>query len=314
MPVQSMGSTAGTTVSAMPLVSVVSATNRISPFFAEALGSLAAQTYPRVEIIVVDDGSPDPAAVDVVVARVAPEARVLHRVAAGVSSARNAGAQASTGEFVVFFDDDDIAHPQRIATQAALLTTTPSAVACYCGLRTIDATGHVLVEADQTAVADRLDIARRRTGILAPNLMVRRADFEAVGGFDPALRLAEDLDLVLKLSGRGDFVFAPQALADYRLHTSNTTSRHRELTRSIDSIVRAHLRTAKASGDSALVDAHRESLRANGRYAWWGALRHARTEARSGRFASAASDVVWALRTAPAAPFDAAVRRLRVGD
>lgn len=315
MPVHSAGRTEGMPPSsAIPLVSVVAATNRVSPFFAEALRSLAAQTYPRVEIIVVDDGSPDPSSVDATVAVAAPHARVLHRAAAGVSSARNAGAAAANGDLIVFFDDDDVAHPERIATQAGLLTTTPSAVACYCGLRTIDAQGRVLVEADQTVVADRLDIARRRTGILAPNLMVRLADFHAVGGFDPALSLAEDLDLVLKLSERGAFVFAPQALSDYRFHSSNNTSRHRELTVSIRHIVRAHLRAAKEAGDSALAGAHRESLRANSRFAWWGALRHARIEARAGRLAAAASDVLWALTIAPMAPLDAVARRLRRGD
>ena len=295
---------------AVPLVSVVVATNRVSPFLAEALGSLAAQTHPRVETIVVDDGSPDPAAVDDAAASALPSARVLHRPSAGVSAARNAGAAEAGGELLVFFDDDDVCHPERLARQAALLMASPGAVACYCGMRTIDEEGRVLVEADQVAVHDRLDVARRRTGILLGNLMVRRADFDALDGFDPALRLAEDLDLVLKLAERGDLVFAPEALFDYRLHGANTTSRHRELTRSIDRIVHAHLDRARAAGDAPLVAAHRESLRTNGRYAWWGALRHARGEVRAKRIGSAASDVLWALRFAPLAPADAVMRRL----
>ncbi len=295
----------------MPLVSVVVATNRVSPFFADALGSLAAQTYPRVEIIVVDDGSPDPSAVEAIVTTTTPLGRLLHRAHTGVSAARNAGAAESSGELLVFFDDDDVCHPERLARQAAHLMSEPNAVACYCGMRTIDAAGRVLVEADLTAVRDRLDIARRRTGILPCNLMMRRTAFDAVGGFDPTLRLAEDLDLVLNLSERGDFVFVPDVLSDYRLHDANTTSRHRELTLSIDRIVRAHLARARDAGDTPLVAAHRGSLRANGRYAWWGAMRHARAEAQARRFASAASDMLWALRFAPLAPIDAIVRRLR---
>ena len=297
--------------SATPLVSVVVATNRVSPFLAEALASVAAQTYPRVEIIVVDDGSPDPDAVEAAVAAATPSARVLHRAPSGVSAARNSGAASAKGELLVFFDDDDLNHAERLAQQVARLTAAPAAVACYCGMRTIDIGGRVLVEADQTAVRDRLDVARRRTGILLGNLMIRRADFDAVGGFDPGLRLAEDLDLILSLSERGEFVFAPEALFDYRLHGANNTSRHRELARSIDDIVRAHLAAAQRGGDADLVAAHRESLRANGRFAWWGALRHARGETKAGRIRSAASDVWWALRFAPLAPVDAVVQRVR---
>lgn len=297
--------------SAAPLVSVVLATNRVSPFLAEALGSLAAQTYPRVEIIVVDDGSRDPSAVEAAVAAATPSARVLHRPPTGVSEARNAGAAASTGDLLVFVDDDDVSHPERLARQAATLMSAPGAVACYCSMRTIDAAGRVLVEADQTAVRDRLDVARRRTGILLGNLMIRRADFNAVGGFDSRLTLAEDLDLVLSLAERGDFVFDPDALFDYRLHDANTTSRHRELAESIDRIVRTHRTRAQRAGDAPLVAAHRESLRANGRFAWWGALRHARAEAKARRVGSAASDLLWASRFAPFAPIDAVAQRLR---
>nr|WP_274636853.1 glycosyltransferase family A protein [Microbacterium bovistercoris] len=292
-------------------MSVIVATNRVSPYLGAALDSLAAQTYEHVEIIVVDDGSPDPSVVQTSVAAAVPTARVLTRPRAGVSAARNAGAATAGGEFLVFFDDDDLCHPERLAMQVARLIASPDAVACYCGMRTVDADGRVLVEADQTAVRDRLDIARRRTGILLGNLMVRRSAFNAVGGFDTTLRLAEDLDLILHLSGRGAFAFVPDALFDYRLHGANTTSRHRDLTVSIGRIVHAHLARAKEAGDAPLAAAHRESLRANGRYAWWGALRHARAETHARRFGSAASDLLWALRFAPTAPLDAIGRRLR---
>ncbi|WP_164743477.1 glycosyltransferase family A protein [Microbacterium sulfonylureivorans] len=287
------------------------ATNRVSPFLAAALESLADQTHPRVEVIVVDDGSPDPEAIEATVMAATPSARILRRSPAGVSAARNAGASAATGELLVFFDDDDLSAPERLSRQATRLSSTPAAVACYCGMRTIDAEGRVLVEADQTAVRDRLDVARRRTGILLGNLMVRRTEFEAVGGFDTSLTLAEDLDLVLNLSERGDFVFEPEALFDYRLHGGNNTSRHRELTASIDRIVRTHRSRAQLVGDSALADAHSESLRANARFAWWGAMRHARGEVRAKRWGPALSDAFWAARIAPSAPFDAVGRRLR---
>lgn len=295
---------------ALPSVSVVVATNRVSPFLEEALESVRRQTYGRVEVVIVDDGSPEPDA-SVAAAAAYPGARVIRQEPSGVAIARNVGVAATTGELIAFLDDDDRWHPERLERQVRSLSTSPGAVAGYCGMQSIDEDGRVIVQADQVAVTSPVEIARRRTGIMLPNLMVRRDALESAGGFHPAIRLAEDLDLVLKLSQRGDFVFTDGALVDYRTHGANTTRRHRELCRSIDRVVRLHMWSARERGDDDLVAAHRESLRANARYAWWGALRAARSNLRSGRWRSAADDLLWAQRFAPGGVQDAVGRRLR---
>lgn len=295
---------------AAPLVSVVVATNRAGPFLAEAIQSVREQTYPNLELIVVDDGSPDPAAVAELVTAY-EGARLIRQVPSGVSVARNEGVAAAAGRYLVFLDDDDRWAPERLAHQVAALQANPHAVACYCGMQTIDERGRVIASADQIAVRDRFDIARRVTGIILPNLMLCSDVFTRVGGFHSGIDLAEDLDLVLRVSAQGDVVFVPKTLTDYRAHADNTTRRHRRLARGIDQVVRFHLASATLRGDDELVDAHRDSLRANRRFAWWSALRSARRAARSGRFGQAASEVFWAVRFAPTAPADAVFRRLR---
>ncbi|GAB2973800.1 hypothetical protein GCM10027212_10880 [Actinotalea caeni] len=292
------------------LVSVVVATNRARPFLAEALASVRAQTYAAVELVVVDDGSPEPADVAAAVASF-PGAVLVRQPPSGVGVARNVGAARATGELLAFLDDDDRWHPERLAAQVAMLQASADAVACYCGMRTIDTDGAVLVEADQVAIADRTDVARRVTGIILPNLLVRTAAFHAVGGFHAGIRLAEDLDLVLRLAERGRFVFEPRALVDYRAHGQNTTARHRELTRSIDQVLRLHAWSARERGDHALEAALRESLRKNDRFAWWSAGRAARAAARERRPAAALGEIGWALRTAPGGLLDGVARRLR---
>lgn len=297
------------TRSATPLVSVVVATNRRGPYLAEALASIAAQTHGAVELIVVDDGSPDPDAV-AAAAGVVPGARVVRQEPSGVSIARNRGASLASGDYLAFLDDDDRWHPERLARQVAALEAAPDAVASYCGIQTISADGsRVLAAADQVAVRDRLDIAARRTGILLGNLVVRRGEFAVVGGFHTGIRLAEDLDLILGLAERGPFVFEPGALVDYRAYGENSTRRHRELTRSIDHVVRLHLWSARERGDDELVAALRESLRKNARFAWWGAARTARAQLRARRPGAAAGEVLWALRTAPGGLIDGLARR-----
>ena len=76
-----------------PLVSIVVATNRMSPFLPEALASAVAQTYRSTELVVVDDGSPDPEAV-ADAARAVPNSRTVRIAPSGVSTARNIGAHA----------------------------------------------------------------------------------------------------------------------------------------------------------------------------------------------------------------------------
>lgn len=291
-----------------PLVSVVVATNRGGPYLAEALASATAQTYPHVEIVLVDDGAPDPDALDA--AGAAADARVIHRPASGVSAARNAGAAASRGDLLVFLDDDDRWHPERLARQAATLAQAPHAVASYCGMRVVDADGTELVPADQRAVRDVHEVLRRVTGIMLPNLMLRRDVFERVGGFRPDIRFAEDLDLVLRVALEGDFVFADGPLVDYRAHDANTTRRHRELALGIDRVVRSHLAAAQAAGREDLVADHRASLAANSRYIAWNAARDARRLAREGAVHRAAGEVVWAVVHAPTAPLEWVRKRL----
>lgn len=296
-------------VGRMPLVSVVVATNRLSPFLAEALDSVADQTYRRIEVIVVDDGSENPSSVAQVVKRF-PGATLVRQQPSGVAIARNLGAALATGEFLVFLDDDDRWHRERIERQVQALEEKPDAPLAYCGMQSIDVQGEVIFPADQVPVTGECDVARRITGIILPNVILRRDAFVKAGGFHPAFRMAEDLDLVLKLSRQGDFAFSPETLVDYRSHSFNTTKRHRELCRSIDQVLRLHLWNATERNDPALEKAYRESILANGRFAWWSALRAAREGIRTGS-ASALGEIGWAFLFAPWGLGDAMFRRLR---
>ena len=292
------------------VVSVIVATDRGGPYLAEALASIAAQTYPRVEAILVDDGSAAPAALRAITDQY-PDVRVLRQANAGVSVARNYGVSQSAGDLLVFLDDDDRWHPERIARQVASLEDHPDAVLSYCGMRTIDSDGHELVAADQHQVSSVHDVLRRTTGIILPNVMVRRETFLRIGGFHPSFRRAQDLDLILKVALEGDFVFVDETLVDYRFHGGNNTRRHRELCRSIDMIVRLHLWNAQEKGRADLVPDYRASLESNARFAAWSAARASQRLVQERAYVSAASEIAWALRFAPGAPLSWMKQRLR---
>ncbi|MCX4473207.1 glycosyltransferase [Micromonospora sp. NBC_01655] len=117
-------------VSAAPLVSVIVPNYNYARTLRLCLAALAGQTHHPLEVIVVDDGSTDDS---VAVARSFPEVRLLHTpVNSGPSVARNIGADAATGEILVFVDSDVALAPDAVATAVAILRDEPG-VGAVCG-------------------------------------------------------------------------------------------------------------------------------------------------------------------------------------
>jgi CDP-glycerol glycerophosphotransferase len=117
-----------------PLVSLVVAIYSVERYLPACLDSLIAQTYPRIQIILVDDGSPD-RCIDIMEAYVRRDRRIqiIRQANAGLSAARNAGAKAARGEYLMFVDADDTLEPEAIKTHIRSLQRTGSdfSVASY---------------------------------------------------------------------------------------------------------------------------------------------------------------------------------------
>lgn len=93
----------------MPAISVIIPVYKVEPYLDACVASVAAQTFSDLEILLVDDGSPDgcPALCDAW-AQKDPRVRVIHRENGGLSAARNTGIDAATGQFLAFVDSDDL--------------------------------------------------------------------------------------------------------------------------------------------------------------------------------------------------------------
>ena len=90
------------------MVSIIVPVYKVEPYLARCVESLRNQTLQDIEIILVDDGSPDncPRMCDEFAAA-DPRIRVVHKKNGGLSSARNAGLKAAQGQYVGFVDSDD---------------------------------------------------------------------------------------------------------------------------------------------------------------------------------------------------------------
>ena len=130
------------------LISVIVPVYKIEQYLDRCAQSIVTQSYDNLEIILVDDGSPDNCGVmcDAWAARDS-RIRVIHKKNGGLSDARNAGIRASTGEYVVFVDSDDFIEPQMIEKlyTAAVKYDVPLAI---CRVHCMDDLGNPTGESD----------------------------------------------------------------------------------------------------------------------------------------------------------------------
>lgn len=109
-----------------PLVSVVIPSYNRATLIAESLDSVFAQTYPRLEVIVVDDGSTD--GTEAAVAPYRDRIIYIRQQNQGLAGARNTGNARATGEFIAWLDSDDLWNPEKTALQVAYLRKRPDTV------------------------------------------------------------------------------------------------------------------------------------------------------------------------------------------
>lgn len=99
----------------MPAISVIIPVYKVEPYLDACVSSVVGQTFSDLEILLVDDGSPDrcPELCDAW-AQKDPRVRVIHQENGGLSAARNTGIEAATGEFLAFVDSDDMLEPDAL--------------------------------------------------------------------------------------------------------------------------------------------------------------------------------------------------------
>ncbi len=222
------------------LLSVVMPAHDVAPFVAEAVRSVHAQDWPRIELVAVDDGSTDGTGerLEALAAEWGGEGRrmVLRRQAnAGVAAARDAGLALATGGLVAFMDADDRWHPDLASRLAGRLAADPTLALVFPRWRHVDASGA------PTGVVSEAPRARVGLGELmgdnpihsATGVMLRREAALGAGGFDPAMTACIDLDFWTRaVAGRRDAIAAvPEALADYRRRPGQITEDWRRMER-----------------------------------------------------------------------------------
>lgn len=212
-----------------PLVSTIIPCYKQAHYVAQAIDSVLNQTYPNIEVIVVDDSSPDN--FDEVMADYAsePRVRVIKQQNSGVSNARNHGVAEAHGAYLQFLDADDWLHPDKLAVQVPVLEAQPEIGFVYSDFYMVY---------NETEISDEWSVSRSM-GSLEPDIfntlwlnncvpimtvLIRREWFDKSGGFDPKPILNEDFELWMRLAAMGCKVrYLPQRLGYYRQHPTSVT-------------------------------------------------------------------------------------------
>ncbi len=197
------------------LISVIIPTYNRAGYVMRAIRSAANQTYPDLEIFVIDDGSTD----DTVsllrnFSCVRPFRFIEGGPNQGAPRARNRALADCAGRWVAFLDSDDVWHPRKLERQIeTLLASGPEFGACYTGLADYDDTGRLC------GVSRATDHGDIQAGLLTHNLvgstssvLVRRDLLSDVGGFAPGLKSCQDWELWLRLAQRTKFACVPEIL------------------------------------------------------------------------------------------------------
>lgn len=227
------------------LVSVVMPVYNAAAYLEHAAASVLAQTHHEVELVAVDDGSTDESGrlLDRLATRDA-RVRVFHVENGGPSAARNVALGAIVGDYVAFLDADDWFLPDKLERQLEALASHPDADLVYSDHQEYDSASdsyHDVRRGDPPVPMTEMLVYRPWFAPIAP--LLRRRLVDAVGGFDEALRAAEDWDYWLRCAREGAFVYAPGTVAVYRRHSAQSHL-HRERMRT------AHLRLAHKHFDT----------------------------------------------------------------
>lgn len=223
----------------MSRVAVIIPVRNGARYIAEALDSVQAQTRPVDDIVVVDDGSED--GTDGIVRAHDSKPRYLRQEPQGAGAARNRGVTASDAAFLAFLDADDLWLPDKIARQLAALGD-PSTDLAFTHVEQF-------VSPDAASGGFRFE-AGPLPGRLPSTLLVRRALWARIGGFDPSLRVGEFIDWCKRAyeSGARE-VMVPDVLCRRRLHRDNASGPAQGSRRDYVRVARLALERRRRSGE-----------------------------------------------------------------
>ena len=223
------------------LVSVIVASYNHAVYLERRMESLIAQTYQNIEILVIDDCSPDNSVEILRRYSSHPKIKlVLREENGGWITVSNQGVELSSGEFVIFANCDDDCDPRMLERLVAGMNTHPSTGISYCRSLLIDECNHVIgndfvirEKAFREKCASDILMTKAEIGrfllysCVIPNLsaaLIRRTCLATVGNFSAEYRVCSDWDLFFRITEKFDVFYVAESLNKFREHRTTIRS------------------------------------------------------------------------------------------
>ena len=223
------------------LVTAVVASYNHSKFLPDRMSSLLSQTYPMLEILVIDDFSPDNSLEILRSFEPNPKLKIIAKQKnSGWASVSNEGIQLSGGEFILFANCDDACDVEMISSLVSALNANPTAGLAFCRSNMIDENNFVLgddFEVREKSFQKRCQKNTLLTGAeitrfllqacVIPNLsavLFRRKTLNHVGGFSESYKVCCDWDLFFRVADQYDVAYVSLPLNRFRQHKKTVRS------------------------------------------------------------------------------------------
>lgn len=205
----------------MKRVSIIMPCYNDGAYIEEAVASIKAQTYPDIELVIIDDGSDEPDTIAIIEKLAASGATVLHTNHLRPAGARNAGIAAATGEYILPVDSDDLIEPSYVEKAVQILDENKKIGVVYC---------HADLFGEQTGPWELPDYSLDKMlldNIVFVTAMFRKQDWEAVGGYRTTMEHGmEDYDFWLSILELDREIYQlPETLFHYRIKPVSRTTR-----------------------------------------------------------------------------------------
>jgi len=206
-----------------PVVSVIIPFRGRIPWLREAVDSVLAQTFRNFELILVDDGSDEPAAFldEIRDGRV----RYIRQPPAGAAAARNLGIRYAAGKYVAFLDSDDLFLPTKLEFQLRMLEEHPHLVFSHTSYMRMDAAGCDLQEIDSGSFTGRVYPGIISGCVIATPTVMARRDILRDLKFEESVRIGEDVILWVRIARRHEILGIQKPLTRVRMHGKNAALR-----------------------------------------------------------------------------------------
>lgn len=206
----------------LPLVSIITPTYNQADFLRETIESIITQDYPRIEYLVIDDGSTD--ATREVLAEYEGRVRFESRENRGQTPTINEGWQRLTGDIMTWINSDDLLLPGAVTTAVDYLNEHPDVGIVFGDTMFTQADG---TDIERSKPREQFDyrefVLKCENPIAQPSAFIRRSVVNDVGLLDPFFYYFMDWDFWLRAGVRHKIEYFPELLSTYRLHPDSKT-------------------------------------------------------------------------------------------